>query len=162
MSINFEEVYKLFYNRIARDEDFFMYTGLNQTEANEIAIQKSKDLLITSINKLYENGSPDVDFYDRDDVLERFNPMITLREQDLISHIMFVKYLELDVIKLKVQSELFSSKDLQLINPSQNRKTFMDMFNDREDKVVKSIKSYFARDRITNKYKTLNYTSFYN
>lgn len=162
MSVPYEKVYNFFYNKIVNDVDFFTYVTLSQEEARQIALQRSKDLLVTSINRLYEFGQPDIDFYDRDDSLEMFNDDINVKEQDLLSEIMFVKYLELDVIKLKVQTTIFSNKDLKLLSPANERKTFMDMFKDRENKMKKSIKSYFSRDRITNKYKTINYSTFYN
>jgi hypothetical protein len=162
MSVAYENVYKLFYNRIVNDTDFFTYVDITPTEAKEIALQRSKDLLITSVNKLYEFGKPDIDFYDRDDTIEVFNCNINLKEQDLLSSIMFIKYLELDVIKLKVQTTIFSNKDLKLLGDNNQRKTFMDMFNNREEKMEKSIKTYFSRDRQTNKYKKLDYSNFYN
>jgi hypothetical protein len=162
MSVPYENIYKLFYNRIVNDVDFFKYVNVSSTEAQNIALQRSKDLLITSINKLYEYGNPDIDFYDRDDTIEQFNPDINKKEQDLMSEIMFIKYLELDIIKLKVQKTIFSNKDLKIISNKEERQTFMNMFSEREKKMEKSIKSYFARDRVTNNYKKLNYSTFYN
>jgi hypothetical protein len=159
--VAYENVYKLFYNRIINDEDFFNYVDISPTEADEIAKERSKNLLITSINTLYEHGKPTIDFYNKNDDSEIFNGDINIKEQDLLSQIMFVKYLELDVIKLKVQNEIFSSKDLKLISNSVDRKTFMDMFNNRESKMIKSIKAYFSRDRQTNEYKPIDYSSFY-
>lgn len=71
------------------------------------------------------NGS---NFLDYDDSTLEFNFDLTQKEIFLVSSLMYENYLNRDIAKLKCLSVNFTSTDLRVFDPSNARKTFMDMY----------------------------------
>ena len=160
MGTLFEELYKLFFDKIEKDSDFFEYNNVFEEEAIELAKTRAKNYLFESITKLTLNCTPDVDFHDYNIDLETFNFILSPIEKDLISSIMREKYFEKDFSTLKAFQNLFAPKDLNSFAPSMERKTFCDMFKDISDENNKFIRNYGARDRVTGKLKTIKFASY--
>lgn len=76
------------------------------------------------------NGS---DFLDYDDQNSEFLFDLTKKEIHLVSSLMYEFYLNRDIAKLKCLSVNFTSTDLRVFDPSNARKTFMEMYNAVKD-----------------------------
>lgn len=160
MSTEFSDVYKLFFNKIQKDSDFFMYNNVPVEDALIIAKQRSKDYLIESVSKLILSCTPDIDFTYFNEDTEIFNETLTFIEKDLLANLMFEMYLEKDMTLLKALSVNLSPKDLNVFSPANERKTFMDMLKDIKKENIKMIKKYIARDRLTGKLKQINHSLY--
>ena len=152
-----EDIYKLFFGKIEKDADFFMYNNVTLEEALQIAQKRAKFYLLESISKLTSDCTPDIDFNNFDEALEVFNVDLTNNEKDLLAYIMKEKYFEKDMDLLKAFQVKFTTKDLNMFSPANERKTFMDMFKEIADENIKRIKKYASRDRLTGKLKTIKY-----
>lgn len=153
---SFDTVYKRFFDRVEKDLDFFEYYNVSEDNAMEIAVSRAKSLLKDAIDVLMIKCSPDVNFQDYDDELECFNFKITSTETKLLCDIMYELYLEKDIVKLKpILNVLTASNIKALYSPNNERKTFQDLCKFLEDENEKKISEYIAKDRITNKWKSI-------
>jgi len=152
-----EDIYKLFFGKIEKDADFFMYNNVPIEEALAIATKRAKFYLLESISKLTSDCTPDIDFNNYDEVLEVFNIDLTNNEKDLLADLMKEKYFEKDMALLKAFQVKFTTKDLNIASPANERKTFIDMFKEISSENRVKIKRYASRDRITGKLKTIKY-----
>lgn len=169
MSTEFSDIYSLFYDKIQKDPDFFLYNNVLPTYALVIANQRSKGYLIESISKLILNCTPDIDFTDFDITTQisatplvltaKFNITLTFTEQDILASLMFEKYLDKDMCILKALGGMLTPKDMNVFSPANERKTFIEMLNIVKKDNLKLIKSYASRDRLTNALKLVTYTS---
>lgn len=157
MNTSFEEIYEIFFDKIAKDEDFFSYEELLDSEAMEIAYQRAEALLKSAIARLMNYCVPEVDFYDFDINTKQFNFQCTEIEKDLISELMKEELLNQDEMRLKVVHGYFNTKDLKTFSPAKERETFVGMLKTIHDRNNTKIENYIAKDRKTGKYKTLNF-----
>ena len=158
MSTLYEEIYELFFDKLEKDVEFFNLFNLTETEALELATTRAKKYLMESIAYLILNCTPDVDFYDKDDILGTFNFEVTPMEKDLITSIMREKYFEKDLLLLKAFGSRLTPKDLNSFSPSADRKSFVDMLDGMRNINILSIRNYVARDRLTGKLKMIKFT----
>lgn len=154
--VKFQDFYTLFFDRIERDREFFMYNDIPYDKVDEITKERAKSYLTSALSYLFLKCSSDIDFMNYDFKREVHNENLTKSEIDLIVSVMFEKYLERDISILKAQSNRFTTKDLNVFSPANERKTFMDMFKQIQDDNIKKIKDYEAIDRITGKLKSIS------
>nr|DAU73227.1 MAG TPA: Hemagglutinin HA2 Virus, GP2 Ectodomain, Post-Fusion [Caudoviricetes sp.] len=154
--VKFQDFYTLFFDKIERDREFFMYNDIPCDKADEITKERAKSYLTSALSYLFLKCSSDIDFMNYDFKREVHNENLTNSEIDLIVSVMFEKYLERDISILKAQSNRFTTKDLNVFSPANERKTFMDMFKQIQDDNIKKIKDYEAIDRITGKLKSIS------
>ncbi|KAK8834364.1 hypothetical protein M9Y10_031328 [Tritrichomonas musculus] len=133
-----------------------MYNDIPYDKADEITKERAKSYLMSALAYLFLKCSSDIDFMNYDAKREVHNEDLTKSEMDLIVSIMVEKYLERDISILKAQSNRFTTKDLNVFSPANERKTFMDMFKQIQDDNIKKIKDYEAIDRITGKLKSIS------
>lgn len=155
----YEEIYSLFFDKIVNDIDFFDY-NTTEAEALTIAKQRSKGYLIKSIDKLVSKCTPQVNFYDKDDISETFNFDLLSKEKSLFVDLMFETYFEQDLVKLRMLEEWFSDKDLKIFDTNAKKKIFLESLNKIKNENEKQIKNYASRDRITGKLKGLDYSGW--
>ena len=145
-----------FMDKVEKDPDFFDYFRIPENEAMEIAQTRAASLLADAVAVLMTKCSPDIDFFDCDNEEKVFNFTLTEVEINLLTDIMYELYLKKYIVTLKPIVNVLTSSDIKaLYSPSNDRKTFQDLCNDIEDKNEKSISRYIAKDRITNKYKSI-------
>lgn len=152
-------IYNSFFNKIEKDIDFFTYNNVSDEEAMQLAVTRAREYLGEAIVRFTTSCSVEVDLT-IDDSGERIVSDLTLTEIDILASLMKEKYFEKDTALLKAFQVNFSPKDLQLFSPANERKTFMDMYNRIVRENDKLISRYAARDRITGKLKTINYSDF--
>jgi len=155
----FEDIYKLFFDKIVQDIDFFEY-GTTEEDALDIAKKRSKAYLIKSIDKLVNQCNVDVDFYNKDDILETFNFVLVDREKTIFCDMMYEIYYEQDLIKLRLFEQWFSKKDIKVFDPNAQKSLYLNSLKLIKSENIKQIKNYESRDRITGKLKGLDYTGW--
>ena len=153
----YDSIFELFLDKIVEDTDFFMY-DLPQDQAESIINKRCNSFLDYAVKELKNTCKADVDFSDRDNTLQQFNFYLTDVEQGLIVDLMFYDYLNRDIAKLKVLKNYFTSKDLKSWSPANERNSFTAMLKDMRKQITKDIKEYESRDRLTGKYKLLDFS----
>jgi hypothetical protein len=157
---SFDFFYTRFFDKVENDPDFFDYYNHTSQESMEIARERANAYLLEAVDIFTLKCTPDVDFYDIDKDNGCFNFTATTREIEIISRIMYSIYLERDISKLKPIINSLSTTDIKsLFSPANERKTFEDLLNWYKNKTEVLISNYAARDRLTNKRKTILYES---
>lgn len=135
---------------------FFNYGDLSESEINEIVQDHLLSLLDTAIDKIYEYGLPDFDFYDKDNDLQHFNDELVPQEVSLLSDLMYLAYVEEDRNKLKAYGLVFRTSEVNvLFSPANDRRTYIEMIEKIESKVTNSVINYLSRNRLTWKEKSI-------
>lgn len=151
MNTPYEDIYTLFYDRVINDKRFFLTGILSEEEAEEIARQRSKSLLLESIVYIQTSGTKDceVNFIgDRDDDLEEFKFELSLVEKQLIADVMLQKYLEKDItIRLNALGQVFEDSDLKVFSPYNDIKYFNLALTELRTLNDDAIDRYKSRDR---------------
>lgn len=161
MSTTFEKIYEPFFYKIENDNNFFVYYNISQEEALTLAKQRAKSLLIEAIAKLSLSlKNPDIDFTNYDIDNEIFNVDFTNDEINLIVQVMFERYLERDVVKLKALQMRYAPSDLKVFSPANERSSFLNMKQYVDYELEKLIDRYNSRDRLTGEMKLINYGAF--
>lgn len=150
MNTKFDEIYDLFFKRVINDPDFFGYKNVPDADVIELMETNAFDYMIESISTIYEYCTPEVDFNDYDLNILEFNFEMSKTELQILVNIMFEKYLSRDYAKLKIYNAYFTTNEVNMFSPAQERKTFVDMLEKIKMKNVSALKSYASRDRITN------------
>ena len=158
MNTKIEEIYEIFFDKIANDKDFFEYDDLFDTEAMEIAHKRADALFKSAVSRVMNSCVPDVNFFDYNVVTKEFNFQCTEIEKDLIAELMKEGLLEQDEMKLKVMSGYFNTKDLNMFSPAEERRTFSNMIESIHNRNNTKIENYIAKDRKTGKYKILDFS----
>lgn len=155
MITSYEEVFERFLQRIKNDRDFFNYTGLSDEEVAELVNDHLNSLLNRAIDRIYEYGNPDFNFYDKDDDLQQFNNKLIPQEINLLADLMYASYANEELNKLKAFEITFRSSELNVFSPANERKSKMEMVKDIEEKAIRNLNNYLARDRNTWEYKKI-------
>ena len=158
---SFDEFYSRFYDKVENDPDFFDYYNHTSVESMEIAQERAKSYLNEAIDIFTLKCTPTVDFFDTDTENDCFNFEVTSREIEIITRIMYSIYLERDISKLKPIINSLSATDIKsLFSPANERKTFESLISWYKNKTDILISNYAARDRLTNKRKTIGYDKY--
>lgn len=153
MVTSFETIYDIFYKRVVNDPDFFYFLNVTEAEAEELIKEKAFDYMIESIATILEYATPDIDFNDYNETTEEFSCELTKQEIQMIVNLMFEKYLERDLAKLRIYNKYFTTNEVKIFSPANERETFVDMYDGIKKKNIKAIRSYNSRDRLTNELK---------
>ena len=153
---SFDEFYSRFYDKVENDPDFFDYYNHTSDESMKIAQERAKSYLNEAIDIFTLKCTPTVNFFDIDTENSCFNFECTSREIEIITRIMYSIYLERDISKLKPLINSLTATDIKsLFSPANDRKTFESLINWYKNKTDILISTYAARDRLTNKRKTI-------
>lgn len=158
---SFEYLFERFYKRLEKDEDFFDYYNIPISEAIQLAHDRAKGYLIDTLEVLSSIEGVDVDFTDYDEEIEEINFKTVPRENRLIVNLMFQFYMERDIPLLHAFQINFSPSDLNIITPSTERSTYLNLVNKLKHDNDELIDAYRNRDRETGKLKyTINYSDY--
>ena len=161
LTTSFDEFYSRFYDKVENDPDFFDYYNHTSDESMEIAQERAKSYLKEAIDIFTLKCTPTVNFFDIDTENSCFNFECTSREIEIITRIMYSIYLERDISKLKPLINSLTATDIKsLFSPANDRKTFESLINWYKNKTDILISNYAARDRLTNKRKTIGYDKY--
>lgn len=159
MSTSYQILSDKFTKRLVNDKNFMNYSSdLSQSEIETLVEDHIKDLIDQSVGMIYKYGTPDVNFYDKDDTAETFNFDFVNQEVSLFIEVMYYCYMSEDRNKLHILGLTFRSSELAVFSPAADRDSYIAMLKGIEINVINSISDYLARDRLTWQYKSI-YTS---
>lgn len=156
----FNKVVNRLLRKIEKDKDFFAYYNMSVLEAQELVLEQATGYLYDAVDLLTSKCEPDVDFYDYDEMSQRFNFELTPREIGLLSSLMYEVYFERDETLLKAFSIRMTPSDMNQFSPASERKTFMDMVKTIKSENVNKISKYISTDRETGQRKTIDHSQF--
>lgn len=128
MGTSYDVLYAAFFRRVEEDRDFFQYINLSNDESMNLAKIRALGFLHEACARLAFDCPEGSDFLDYDDESFEFGFDLTKKEVHLVASLMYENYLNRDIAKLKCLSVNFTSTDLRVFDPSNARKTFMDMY----------------------------------
>ena len=103
----YENVTDRFIRKIKQDKEYFCINGVTEEEFEELLNRRTLDLLEDSLNEMQPliAVQQNVNFLDKNDLMEQFNFDLTTIEEDLISDMMVVKYYDEELVKLKTMQK---------------------------------------------------------
>ena len=154
-----KSIIQRFLFKVQNNPDFFNYFNVEEDEAMELALRRTRGYLSEALSVLTLKCSPDVDFKSYDEELEEFPFDIVESEIELIATIMFELFLAKDIAKLRVHNNLLTSQDLKSVYGVgyAERRSFVEMYEKTQTWSDNLIDGYIARDRLTGKRKTIIY-----
>ena len=168
------EVLQMFFDKVEEDCDFFAYFGVSDEEALALAKERAQVYLREAVSYLRSHAELDFDLdvvaepVEEADgtVLETnyyFAEEINFDEAELLAEIMFLRYLERGLAKLKPKINVLSSTDLKTLHsPANERTSYVSMINSEREHVYTLMSHYVAKDRVTGKRKVMSkYGTFY-
>ncbi|WP_346938176.1 hypothetical protein [uncultured Clostridium sp.] len=149
----YTNIFKRFSRKIKQDKSFFFYESITEEETLQIINQRSLDLLNDSIVEFQPQIAinQNVNMLDKDDDLQVFNFNLIPTEEDLISDLMVIKLFEEQSIRLK-ELQKYLGNDIKPFSPNEERKTFMDMLDEKQNKFEIKVALYNSIDRNTGKF----------
>lgn len=158
---SYQEIFNRTLHRIEKDTDFFSYYNVSPEQAEQLVMEQLVSYLPDAIDKIYERGCPEVDFYGAmDDKLQQFNIDLTRREIGLISSLMFLVFLERQLALLGAFKLRMSPGDLNTFSTANERNSFKALVSDVRHECDIALSHYFSVDRLTNSYKTIDHSAY--
>jgi len=149
----YQDIIIRFIKKIKQDVKFFMYNGLSQEEIENIVMERSLEFLDSACDEI----EPQLDqliLSNRNDSLECFDEQLTRIEIDTISDMMKVLYMREPLLKLK-EFQKYLGKDIQAWSPNDERKTYLELLTEIENKMQVKIDKCNSIDRTTGKPRSL-------
>ena len=149
----YQDIIIRFIKKIKQDVKFFMYNGLSQQEIESIVMERSLEFLDSACDEI----EPQLDqlvLSNRNDSLECFDEQLTRIEIDTISDMMKVLYMREPLLKLK-EFQKYLGKDIQAWSPNNERKTYLELLTEIENKMQIKIDKCNSIDRTTGKPRSL-------
>lgn len=157
----FQVVYDDFFEKIIEDGDFFFYYSLTEQESLQLANDRAEKYLYQAISKFWQRCEPDqIDIYDFDRDMKEFNFDLSNVEIDLLSSLMVEMYFKAHKAKLRAFSLNFTPTDLQVFSPANERKTFLEMYQDIKVENSIMLDNYSGKDRETGASIAIDYNSY--
>lgn len=161
MNTLYEELYKLFFNRLMQDRKFWL-KSLSEQEMQDIAIKRADIFLHEAVPIIVTTTRFDcpIDLIGvMDDNLKAFNIELKLNEKQLIADVMLERYLTTEVLsRINALGLMFNDKDLHVFAPANELKAFNESLNRLKNDNYENIKSYKLRSRDNFKYKSFDYS----
>jgi hypothetical protein len=160
--VEFETLYEAFFDKIEKDKDFFSYNNVPIAFALDIAKMRSERYLKEALSAISLKCTPDKcgkSFIDFDDKNKILNYDLSYIELDIIASMMYEKYLFREFSKLKAQANRFTTKDLNVFSPANERNSFSAMYQMIVQANEIMIDNYNSIDHTTGNTLTLNYSN---
>ena len=147
---SYDVVIERFMRKIKQDKDYFCINGVSEEEFVELLNRRSVELLDDAANEMQPLISlrQNVNFLDKDDLLERFNFELTSIEIDILSDMMVCKYFDEELIKLKTMQK-YLGDDIKVFSPANERKTYLEMIDYKRDIFLSKIANYNTINRLS-------------
>ena len=160
--VEFETLYEAFFDKIEKDKDFFSYNNVPIEYALDIAKMRSNRYLKEALSAISLKCTPDKcgkNFIDFDDKNKVLNYDLSYVEIDIIASVMYEKYLFREFSKLKAQANRFTTKDLNVFSPANERNSFSAMYKLIVQANEVMIDNYNSIDHTTGNTLTLDYNN---
>lgn len=147
---SYDVVIERFMRKIKQDKDYFCINGVSEEEFVELLNRRSVELLDDAANEMQPLISlrQNVNFLDKDDLLERFNFELTSIEIDILSDMMVCKYFDEELIKLKTMQK-YLGDDIKVFSPANERKTYLEMIDYKRNIFLSKIANYNTVNRLS-------------
>lgn len=149
----YQNVMERFIKKIKQDVKFFMYNGLSEQEVENIVIERSLEFLDSACDEL-EPQLDQLTLSDRNDSLECFDDELTRIEIDTVSDMMKIIYMREPILKLN-KLQTYIGTDIKTWSPPDERRTYLGLLNDIENKMQVKIDRCNSIDRTTGKQRSL-------
>lgn len=149
-----------FFARIEKDRDFFDYYNIiDEDEIMEIARTRATNYLHEAIGRVIIDTTPSIGFKitTNENNESFFEDDLTEQEKFILVSLMYEYYLSRDISYLKILDVNYTSSDLQVYDPSNARRTFMEMYQEVCTQNKTLLDRYKNTDRLTGKFKTINF-----
>lgn len=158
MSTPFSSLIQKFFHKIEKDRDFFSYYNVSLDEAMDLAKSQAINYLYEAIERLVDECTPDINFFDYSEDLAEFNFDLTRKEIGILTDLMREVYFERDLSLLKAFKISMTPSDLNQFSPASERRTFTDMLKNIKNENIVKISQYVSVNRLTGKKKLIDYT----
>ena len=158
--VDFDTLYEAFFDKIEKDKDFFSYNNVPIEYALDVAKMRSDRYLKEALATISLKCTPDKcgkNFIDFDDENKVLNYDLSYIETDMIASVMYEKYLFREFSKLKAQANRFTTKDLNVFSPANERNSFTAKYRMMKHGNEAMIDAYNSRDHSTGNTLTLEY-----
>lgn len=158
--VDFDTLYEAFFDKIEKDKDFFSYNNVPIEYALDVAKMRSDRYLKEALATISLKCTPDKcgkNFIDFDDENKVLNYDLSYIETDMIASVMYEKYLFREFSKLKAQANRFTTKDLNVFSPANERNSFTAMYQMIRHGNEVMIDAYNSIDHSTGNTLTLDY-----
>jgi uncharacterized protein YerC len=149
----YQNVMEKFIKKIKQDVKFFMYNGLSESEVEQIVTERSLEFLDSACDEL-EPQLDQITLSNRDDSLECFDDEYTRIEIDTISDMMKIIYMREPILKLN-KLQTYIGTDIKTWSPPDERRTYLGLLNDIENKMQVKVDRCNSIDRTTGKQRSL-------
>jgi uncharacterized protein YerC len=149
----YQNVMEKFIKKIKQDVKFFMYNGLSESEVEQIVTERSLEFLDSACDEL-EPQLDQITLSDRNDSLECFDDELTRIEIDTISDMMKIIYMREPILKLN-KLQTYIGTDIKTWSPPDERRTYLGLLNDIENKMQVKVDRCNSIDRTTGKQRSL-------
>lgn len=149
-----------FFARIEKDRDFFDYYNIiDEDEIMEIARTRAINYLHEAIARVIIDTTPSIEFkiITNENNESFFEDDLTEQEKFILVSLMYEYYLGRDISYLKILDVNYTSSDLRVFDPSNARRTFMEMYQEVCAQNKTLLDRYKNTDRLTGKFKTINF-----
>ena len=157
MGTVYSTVYDGFLKQLRGDKEFFNYKNVSEIDVQTLVNDHCLKLLGQSIDFIYDFGSPQINFYNKDDVAKQFNIDLTDKEIGILSNLMYYFYMMESRNKLKILGLTFSSQELSVFSPSNERRSYEEMLNNIKKDNEYMVINYLNKDRVSKKLKCSNF-----
>lgn len=156
MGTPMSDLRQAFYDRIESDTTFHQYfSDLEDSEIQALSDERANTYIKEAINRLKRKGKPDVSFAVSSDCFVE-----TLTDDEILligGDLAFEVYNGRDVAKLKTRMSVFPPSDLKAMHsPANERNSILSMFKQLQEANDVKISDYYARDRLTGEFKSVN------
>jgi hypothetical protein len=160
MPTPFDTINDIFFSKIEEDSNFFDYYNLTAEQSEQLASDRADMYLKEAAARLVLETNGDINFCDYDTTMRTFNFDASNTEKELLASLQFEAYLERSYSKLNALDRSYAPSDLQVFSPANDRRTFINMYNDVKEENIAKIDKYNAKDRKDNSEKLIDYTSY--
>ena len=163
MATPWQDITDKFFDMIEEDAGFFNYYNLSDGESMALALQRAQSMLKEAVTRISLECDSDIDFtdYHENEYGELyFTADLTQNEEQLLASLTYEAFLRRDIAKLRAFSHKYTPADLQVFSPANDRKTFMQMYDQlcQENRLL--LDRYNSKDRLTGAMKQIDYASY--
>lgn len=158
MTGSWDSILDAFHFQMQEDYEYFSYYNLDEDQTKAVIHERSIGFLKEAITRLLFSCTPDVDFNDYNEAEEKFNFELTNEEINLLSSLMFERYLAKGMARLRIAKNALTSQDIKYaFSPYRERNSFVSMYKDICAENDKLIDRYISKDRLTGERKYPKY-----
>lgn len=159
--VTFDKLHEAFFDKIEKDKDFFSYNNVSIEDALQIAKMRSERYLKEALAIISLKCTPDKcgkNFLDFNEETKVLNYDLSYIEIEIVASVMYEKYLFREFSKLKAQANRFTTKDVNVFSPANERNSFITMYERIHNENEVLIDNYNSVDYMTGNQLSIDYS----